>query len=351
MPNRVLISAEGDHFDYTALEEWQDEGFEVTYVPNNENLKAYTFAIESLADELEDGETYAIIAFGEAATSCLSALEYGMPKLGALIAYYPSSTSTIAKRLAHTHVIVHIAGEQGFGVSEQSYRYEGTRVGFAERGSGVWDKVASSLAWSRTLRVLKRAFNVHPQEQLERVWDEHTELEFATKDAGATIETMGPNPYVNHVPTMTGGIGKKDLYRFYQEYFVPSNPPSFKMALISRTTGVDRVVDEFIIKFRHTCEMPWILPGVAPTDKEVEVAFVSVVCIRGGKVFHEHIYWDQATVLFQIGLLNPNLVPSEMKAKGTKRMPVVGAEGARKVLDEKSEDSNELIEDWWNPDG
>ena len=157
------------------------------------------------------------------------------------------------------------------------------------------------------------------------------------------MSTMVAEPYVNHIPTLTGGIGHKELYRFYRDYFMPGNPPSLKIRLISRTTGTDRVVDEMHVSFRHTQEIPWLLPGVKPTDKEVEVALVAIICIRGGKIYHEHIYWDQATVLAQIGLLDPNLVPG---GKVAKRLPVVGREGARKIVDETAAESNKLIPGW-----
>lgn len=140
---------------------------------------------------------------------------------------------------------------------------------------------------------------------------------------------------------MTGGIGYKDLHRFYRDYFIPGNPPSLKFKLISRTVGTDRVVDEMFLSFRHTQEVPWMLPGVAPTNKLVEVALVAIVCICGGKLYHEHIYWDQATVLVQVGLLDPKL-----SGKGFNRLPVVDNLGARKVLDEASAPSNELVPDW-----
>ena len=153
-------------------------------------------------------------------------------------------------------------------------------------------------------------------------------------------------PYVNHVPTLTGGVGKKDLYRFYRDFFIPCNPPSLKMKLLSRTIGVDRIIDEMLVSFKHTQEIPWILPDIPPTNKNVEVALVSVVCIRGGKLYHEHIYWDQASVLVQLGLIDPKLVPDTFKKKGVKRLPVVGKESARKVLDESGEPSNKLIDDW-----
>lgn len=89
-----------------------------------------------------------------------------------------------------------------------------------------------------------------------------------------------------------------------------------------------------------------MLPDVPPTDKQVDIALVSVVCIRGGKLYHEHLYWDQASVLVQVGLLDPKLVPGPMKQKGLKRLPVYGAETAQKVLDESSHPSNELLSSW-----
>ena len=182
--------------------------------------------------------------------------------------------------------------------------------------------------------------------ELESVWEKHIGREFVSKDAAATMAGMVEEPYVNHVPTMTGGIGQKDLFLFYRDYFIPRNPPSLRMKLVSRTIGVDRVVDEMIISFKHTQEVPWILPGVPATDKLVHVAVVTVVCLRGGKLYHEHIYWDQASVLVQIGLLDPKMVPGSMKSKGLKQLPVYGAEAAAKVLDEESHPSNELIPGW-----
>lgn len=167
-------------------------------------------------------------------------------------------------------------------------------------------------------------------------------MEFSAKDVTLTMETMVAEPPVNHIPTLTGGIGYNDLYRFYKDYFIPRNPPSMRMRLVSRTIGTDRLVDEMYVTFRHTQEIPWMLPGIEPTDKEVGVALVVVCCIRGGKLYNEHVYWDQATVLVQIGLLDPKLVLGE---KASARLPIVDGAGARKVLDENSS-NNELIESW-----
>jgi carboxymethylenebutenolidase len=157
------------------------------------------------------------------------------------------------------------------------------------------------------------------QADLARLWEEHTNHEFATRDTDATLATMAEDAYVNHVPVLTGGVGKSALRIFYSEDFIPRMPPDTKLTPISRTVGEDQLVDEMIFSFTHTQEMPWMLPGIPPTNRYVEVALVAIVRFRDGKLAHEHIYWDQASVLKQIGLLtDPGL-------------PVFGAESARKV--------------------
>ncbi len=161
-----------------------------------------------------------------------------------------------------------------------------------------------------------------PHYNLSELWDAHTAYEFATRDVDATMATMVASPYVNHIPTMTGGVGYEALSKFYREHFVFSNPPDTRLIPISRTIGVDRVVDEMIFCFTHTCEVPWLLPGVPPTGRPVEIPLVAIVNFRGDKLYHEHIYWDQASVLVQIGWLDPEA------------MPVAGVETARKLLDE-----------------
>ena len=162
-----------------------------------------------------------------------------------------------------------------------------------------------------------------PQPNLSELWDEHTAHEFSTRDTERTLDTMVEDAYVNHVPVMTGGHGKKALRRFYSTDFIPKMPPDTKLIPVSRTVGEDQLVDEIIFSFTHTEEMPWMLPGVAPTNKHVEVPLVVIVKFRDGKLAHEHIYWDQASVLKQIGLITDP------------QLPVHGAETARKVLNPK----------------
>jgi carboxymethylenebutenolidase len=157
------------------------------------------------------------------------------------------------------------------------------------------------------------------QDQLVRLWEEHTKHEFATRDTEATLATMLEDAYVNHVPVMTGAYGKSALRHFYSRDFIAGMPPDATLSLISRTVGEDQIVDEMIFSFTHSQEMPWMLPGIAPTNRRVEVPLVAIVRFRNDKLAHEHIYWDQASVLKQIGLL------------GDLNLPVYGAETAHKV--------------------
>lgn len=173
---------------------------------------------------------------------------------------------------------------------------------------------------------------------LVALWDEHCRCEFESRDANATMATMVPQPYVNHIPTMTGGVGHQQLKRFYAYHFIPVNPPDFRLAPISRAVGVDTIVDEFIAHFTHTTVIDWLLPGVPPTGRAVEVPMVAIVQFEGEKVAHEHIYWDQASVLVQVGLLDPH------------GLPVAGAETAHKAMD-KLLPSNRLMERWRESEG
>ncbi len=170
-----------------------------------------------------------------------------------------------------------------------------------------------------------------PEQQfLNDLWEEHIRGEFATKETTATLDTMVPDAYVNHIPVMTGGVGREQLREFYSKHFIPKMPPDTEIVPVSRTIGNERLVDEMVFRFTHTIEMDWMLPGVAPTGKRVECALVVIVHFRDGKLAHEHIYWDQASVLVQLGLLDPA------------KLPVAGKETALKLTN-TSLPSNELI--------
>jgi len=168
------------------------------------------------------------------------------------------------------------------------------------------------------------------QERLRQLWEEHVQHEFSTRHTEHTLGTMVEDAYVNHIPVLTGGVGKEALRKFYSKRFIPQMPPDTEMIPISRTIGNDQLVDEMVFKFTHTIRMDWMLPGVAPTGKQVQVPLVAIVRFREDKLAHEHIYWDQASVLVQIGLLDAS------------KLPVAGIESARKVLDPKLP-ANELM--------
>ena len=170
------------------------------------------------------------------------------------------------------------------------------------------------------------------QRRMVAAWDRHLEAEFAMKDVDATMPTMTAHPFVNHVPAMTGGVGSDSVRSFYARYFLTGHPDDTASRPIARTIGTDRIVEELVHSFTHDIEMPWMLPGIAPTGKSVEVAIVAVVQFEGDRIAGERIYWDQASVLAQVGLID------------TVDLPVVGAEGARKAFDVASEPSNLLID-------
>jgi carboxymethylenebutenolidase len=170
-----------------------------------------------------------------------------------------------------------------------------------------------------------------PASNIGAVFDEHVAAEFVDMDLDATMATMTSDPYVNHVPVMTGGVGAEGVRRFYGDHFIGHWPQDVEITPVSRTVGEDQVVDELVLSFTHDIEMDQLLPGVAPTGRRVQLAFCVVVGFEDGKVAHEHIYWDQASLLVQVGLLDPG------------ELPVTGAEQSENVRDPRAHPLNELI--------
>jgi len=156
---------------------------------------------------------------------------------------------------------------------------------------------------------------------LTELWEEHTAQEFVHKNVDATMRTMTAAPHVIAVPLAMGGRGWHDVRDYYARHFIGRTPQDLRLEPLSRTVDAERVVDEMVVSFTHDIEMPWMLPGIAPTGRRVEIPLVAVVAFRDGKVASEHIYWDQASVLAQIGLL-----PSS-------GLPVLGAGQAKALLD------------------
>jgi len=351
---RLVVTSDTDDFDEDILSSFREEGFNIWYMPYDGNKQKYNRQLEHLADPLDLGEQYAIVAYGDAAALVLEACMRPMPKLCAVVAYYPPHMpKTSANFPPSLNLIVHLAASQKFGTRhEKSYRYLGTTDGFAESDLEEYSEPDARVAWSRTLAALRKGFGMEPD--VEGVVDWHNRLKWTGKkdDVEDLMKSVGRGGSLNHSPTMTGGKGRKDLKRFYSEFFAERNPPDLKTKLLSRTVGSDRVVDEMHIGFTHSMRMEWILPGIPPTGKRVEIVLVTILAVRGGKVYAENVHWDQASVLVQVGLLDPNVIPASFETKEggqekeVKRLPVLGAEAARRVADETKGKSNELISEW-----
>ncbi|KAG0158705.1 hypothetical protein PDIDSM_6224 [Penicillium digitatum] len=364
---RLCVTAETEDFDMETIRNWQEEGFDVLYLPYNGGGKDYARRLQSVKDGLGVGENYAVIAYGDAADYCLDYYinSVNASRLCALVAYYPSLIPDTRSRFPLSlHVLVHLAGETvdvlvqpvalglqgkkrrqtrpintGIGTGERldlaypAFTYGNAMPGFAETDLEEYDRLSAELAWSRTLKVLRKGYSRDPD--YEQRYEQHAN--FFSPNVRKTMDgyVQHQTPGVTYTPTISGGIGKNGLRHFYEHYFIDKLPPSMRLRLLSRTTGTDRIVDELYVSYEHTQEVPWMLPGVPPTNKRVEVILVSIVSVRAGRLYSEHVYWDQASVLVQIGLLDPKLLPDGVH--GVDRLPVVGREAARRILHEDTE--------------
>jgi carboxymethylenebutenolidase len=267
------------------------------------------------------------------------------------VGYYGVSiekTLAEAKNL-RSPLMLHIAGHDRFCPAEAQaeihrtldpnplatiYDYKDEDHAFGRPAGEHYSAASAELANLRSLEFLVRNLAgdglAGGQRALAAMWEEHVKYEFATRDTEETLKTMTNDAYVNHVPVMTGGVGHNELREFYSKRFIPQMPPDTGMTPVSRTIGVDRIVDEMIFEFTHTIRMDWMLPGVEPTGKHVRVPLVVIIHFRGGLLAHEHIYWDQASVLAQLGLIDEE------------HLPVAGVATAEKVLD-ATLPSNELM--------
>lgn len=276
-----------------------------------------------------------------------------LPEVACAVGYYGVGLENVLDELANLkgRLVLHIAELDQFTPPDarqailqaasqysnvKAYVYEDIDHAFARPKSEHYHKPSARFAHERTVTALHDT--IGPHYDLVALWEEHIRHEFDTRDVPATMATMVAEPYVNHIPTLTGGVGQSQLARFYRYHFVHQNPEDMKITSISRTVGSTQVVDEFIMSFTHDTEIDWLLPGVKPTGKYVEIPMLGVIQFRGSKLCHEHIYWDQASVLVQIGLLNPE------------GLPVAGVETAKKLLNEDLP-SNTLMPSWNSSEG
>jgi carboxymethylenebutenolidase len=320
-----------------------EEGY-VVFAPDDASEAAPDAAIAALKALPERKGGVGALGFGGGGTRALEAVAAGAADCA--VVYYGEGLEAVLDRAGAIDrpTLFHLAGDDQAAAGivarrkaefpsgdVETYVYRGAGPGFASPDSDAYDKSSAEIAYSRSLALLRRT--IGPRYDLDTVWDRHTELEFATRNAEETMTTMVADPYVNHVPVMTGGTGYEETLRFYKHHFIPTAPADARLVPISRTVGADRIVDEMLFCFTHDNEIDWMLPGIAPTGRYVEIPLVAIVRFRGDKIHSEHIYWDQASVLVQIGLLDPA------------RFPVAGREAARKAFDEH-QPSNTLMARW-----
>ncbi len=307
-----------------------------------ETLRDAHAALETLRAAAHPGERLAVIALDTGANIGVQLANAGCIDALVLLGGAAVIPSSDAIRAVAIPIVIHAAGplpveaqERVAAIADRSnvraFHYADVGEGFASVGHTEFDRLAASLAHSRSLVVLRRVLG--PDYDLAALFREHLRQEFVCQDADATMDTMVEQPYVNHIPIMTGGYGHAMLKRFYKHHFIPGIPRSRQNVMLSEVVGADTVVLELLNCFTHDQVIDHILPGVPPTGKYVELPVVAIAKFKGDRLYYEHIYWDQASLLAQIGMLDPH------------GLPVAGREQAAKVRD-PSLPANTLMASW-----
>ncbi|KAL3480795.1 hypothetical protein BJX99DRAFT_204874 [Aspergillus californicus] len=346
--------------DPEPLQKWAEESFAVVQVTLDADssvsdlVRDAVGALASLA-ECDKKDGFGLLVYGSTADYA-PGFSQQLRDAVAAVDKFASAVSFDVLDTLDIPVLLHSAGakpEAKFPETWTIHAYPNApSPGFIVPGHPHFDVSSAGVAHTRSLSFLKKHLG-GPYFDLEKIWDEHTYYEFENRSVEKTMATMVQEPYVNHVPTLTGGIGRARLSNFYLNHFIFNNPDDTGLELISRTIGVDRVVDEFIFCLTHTKVVDWLLPGIPPTNKPLRIPFTSVVNIRGDRLYHEHIAWDQATVLMQLGLL-PEYLPfpyalpgGQVPSAGKRfeyRVPAAGVETATKLQNEHLVPSNGMFE-------
>ncbi|KAM0234975.1 hypothetical protein ACHAP5_009879 [Fusarium lateritium] len=362
-PGLIILSATSDDpvafYDGapSSMVKWAEEGYAVVQIEaaafeGKESEVVLREAIEALrqCDKCELNENVGLVAYEPLLWNLAASGIDQVVEIVASVLY--ADAQTIESLAPSTKPLLkHVANQDFRPASQSQYPYrEATTYAFATPGHPQFNYTTESVSHTRNLQFLKPKLN-GPYFDLEAIWDEHTWYEFSDRSVEHTMGTMVQEPYVNHVPTLTGGIGRTKLSKFYRDNFIFNNSLDTKLDLISRTIGIDRVIDEFIYIFTHDREIDWLLPGIPPTFQKAELPFTAVVNIRGDRLYHEHIAWDQGTALRQLGLMPdylpfPYPVPNAGGNPGAKyeyRVPVIGIETAAKMRDRNAVPSNEMF--------
>ncbi|KAA8649608.1 hypothetical protein EYZ11_004327 [Aspergillus tanneri] len=346
--------------DPPPVQKWAEESYAVVQVTLDEDSKSESLddlvrtgmeALMSLA-ECDKKDKFGLLVYGSTAdyvSGFGEALRDVARKFTAVVSFTDWGIQGPA-------MLLHVAGLGKVNTQAGDHRIysypSAVSSGFIVPGNDDFRPSEATVAHSRSLTFLKESLD-GPYFDLEKIWDEHTYYEFSDRSVEKTMATMVQEPYVNHVPTLTGGIGHSKLSNFYLNHFIFNNPDDTAIELISRTVGIDRVVDEFIFCLTHNKQIDWLIPGIPPTGKYLRIPFTSVVNIRGDRLYHEHIAWDQATVLVQLGLM-PEYLPfpyalpdGRLPGPGKRfeyRVPAAGVETATKLQNEHLVASNQMFE-------
>ncbi|KAF9535013.1 hypothetical protein CPB83DRAFT_843335 [Crepidotus variabilis] len=347
-PDRILPSSKTPHLlDPEPTTKWAEEGYGVTSITGVESSdieQALTKALDALQnlEQVDTKDKFGVIVYEPKLVFPVSEAVAKDPRLVAYVGYgsFASPALTIP-------ITLHLTANAPRPVNPPStvtkvYTYYSTSAFFVLPQSSKYDPGASSQAHNRTLAFIRKALG-GPTFDLDAIWEEHCYYEFELKSLAKTMATMVAEPYVNHIPTMTGGIGREQLTAFYRDHFIFANP-DVVLQPISRTVGLDRVVDEFVFELTHDRVVDWLLPGVQPTGKKLLIPMTAIVAFRGDRLYNEHIHWDQATVLRQAGIL-PTHLP--LPSGGSLRLPVAGVESAEMLSDPSSHNSNEMMSSEW----
>ncbi|CRG88991.1 carboxymethylenebutenolidase [Talaromyces islandicus] len=340
--------------DPEPLQKWAEESYVVAQLEVSKGHTTVKKELRQALDALENHEkcskkySYGIIVYSPLVVFDLTQGIEENEEIKAIVSY-----GALPQVPTKPHVY-HLAeaGTKSTAGNEVVYRYpEAKSTSFILPSHNDFLPSSAAVAHTRCLEFLKKQLN-GPWFDLEEIWDEHTKFEFGTRSVEDTMGTMVQEPYVNHIPTITGGIGREKLSYFYAHHFIFNNPSDTSLELISRTVGIDRVIDEFIFCLTHEKMVDWLIPGIPPTGKKLRIPFTAIVNIRGDRLYHEHISWDQLTVLFQLGLMPeylpipyslPNGPTPQAGYKLEYRVPGAGQETADKMVDESSIPSNGMF--------
>ncbi|SJL03207.1 related to dienelactone hydrolase and related enzymes [Armillaria ostoyae] len=341
-------STEGDKtLDPEPVQKWAEEGFAIVGVTPSASgwsvEESLAKGVDALLDlkELDIKDKFAVTVFyPNILCTVLDAISRD-PRISCVVSFGAAAAVTSTVPIAFHVPTSYEAPETN--ASTSVYKYKTPSPYFILPQAEDYKPTFASIAHTRNVVFLRKHIG-GPHFDIEAIWDEHTYFEFEVRSVSQTMGTMVQEPYVNHVTTMTGGIGRQNLTAFYRDHFIFANPADTELETVSRTVGPDRIVEEFIFKCTHDKTIDWLLPAVPPTGKRLEIPMLGVVNVRGDRLYHEHIWWDQGTALLQSGLI-PTHVPFPLEdGKQMLRLPVAGQECVRLLVNERDGTSNEMFE-------